>query len=132
MATGFSRIEDFIAFAKEGKDVHATIALRKQLVTQKVHPDETEDMKREIDMYLLIGAYTFRVKKDVRKFSKVYMYEKVSKGYMREEVSKVYMYGSSGESPDAAKVNISIANERLKADYQRLREANITFEEKYF
>jgi len=132
MATEFGRIEDFIAFAKEGKDVHATIALRKPLVIQKVHPDETEDMKREIDMYLLIATYTFRVEKEVKKFSKVYMYEEVSKGYMREEVSKVYMYGSLEESPDAAKVNKSIANARLKADYQRLREANITFEEKYF
>ena len=132
MATQFGRIEDFIALAKEGKNVYATIALRKPLVKQKVHPDETEDMKREIDMYLLIATYTFRVEKEVKKFSKVYMYEEASKGYTRKEVSKVYMYGSLEESPDAAKVNKSIANARLKADYQRLREANITFEEKYF
>jgi len=132
MATEFGRIEDFIALAKEGKVGHATIALRKPLVIQKVHPDETEDMKREIDMYLLIGTYTFRVEKEVKKVSKVYMYEEVSKGYMYEEVSKVYMYGSLEESPDAAKVNKNIANARLKADYRRLREANITFEEKYF
>jgi hypothetical protein len=108
------RIEDFIALAKEGKDVHVAIDLKQQVVAQKVHPDETEDMKREIDMYLLIADYTFRVGKDVK------------------PVFKVYMYGSSEESPDAAKVNKSIANARLKVDYQRMRDAKITFEEKYF
>ncbi len=108
------RIEDFIALAKEGKDVHAAIDLKKQVVAQKVHPDETEDMKGEIDMYLLIADYIFRVGKNAK------------------PVAKVYMFGSSEESPDAAKVNKSIANARLKIDYQRMRDANITFEEKYF
>jgi hypothetical protein len=112
--SGLCRIEDFIALAKEGKDVHVAIDLKKQVVAQKVHPDETEDMKREIDMYLLIADYTFRVGKDVK------------------PVFKVYMFGSSEESPDAAKVNKSIANTRLKVDYQRMRDAKITFEEKYF
>jgi hypothetical protein len=110
----FGRIEDFIALAKEGKDVHAEIGLKKQVVAQKVHPDETEDMKGEIDMYLLIADYIFRVGKDMKL------------------VFKVYMFGSSEESPDAAKVNKSIANTRLKVDYQRMRDAKITFEEKYF
>jgi hypothetical protein len=108
------RIEDFIALAKEGKDVHAAIDLKKQVVAQKVHPDETEDMKSEIDMYLLIADYTFKVGKNVK------------------PVAKVYMFGSSEESPDAARVNKSIANARLKIDYQRMRDVNITFEEKYF
>jgi hypothetical protein len=52
----FGRIEDFIALAKEGKDVHAAIDIKKQVVAQKLHPDETEDMKKEIDMYLLIAG----------------------------------------------------------------------------
>lgn len=112
--TEFSRLEDFIDLAKEGKDVHVTIELRKQLVAQRVHPGDTEEMKGEIDMYLLIGDYTFRVGKEVK------------------SVSKVYMYGSSEESLDAVKVDRNIANARLKMDYQRLRNANITFEEEYF
>jgi hypothetical protein len=110
----FGRIEDFIAIVKEGKDVHVTVELRKQVVAQKVHPGDTEDMKVEIDMYLLVGDYTFGVGKDVK------------------HVSKVYMFGSSEEFPDATKINTVIANARLKVDYQRLRNANITFEEKYF
>jgi len=114
MAIEFGRIEDFIALAGEGKEIHAEVELRKQLVIQKVHPGATEDMKREIDMYLLIGAYTFRVGKEVK------------------EVSKVYMYGSLEEPPSIFWVNTNIANTRLKADYRRLRDAKITLEEKYF
>jgi hypothetical protein len=108
------RIEDFIALAKEGKKVDVTVLLRKQVVSQKVHPGESEDMKGEIDMYLLLGDYTFIV------------------GNEEKLVSKVYMYGSAEESFNDAKISKSIANERLKMDYKRLMETNITIEEKYF
>ena len=110
----YGRIEDFIALAKEGKIVHLTVDLKKKLVAQRVPPGITEDMKDEVDMYLLTADYIFKVGKDMKL------------------VSKVYMFGSSVESPDALKVNTSIANARLKMDYQRLKEAKITFEEKYF
>jgi hypothetical protein len=114
MAIEFGRIEDFIALAKEGKDVHAEVVLEKQVVAQKVHPGDTGDMIREIDMYLLIGAYTFSVGKDVK------------------QVSKVYVYGSLDDLPGVFFANTNIANARLKADYRRLRDANIKVEEKYF
>jgi hypothetical protein len=114
MAGKIGRIEDFIDLAKEGKDVHVEIELEKQVVSQKVHPGGTADMKREIDMYLLIGAYTFSVGKDVK------------------QVSKVYVYGSLDEPPGVFLASTNIANARLKADYRRLREAKITFEENYF
>jgi hypothetical protein len=110
----YGRIEDFIALAKEGKDVQVSIELKKQVVAQKVHPGDTEDMKREIDMYLLIGAYTFSVGRDVK------------------QVSKVYVYGSLDEPPGIFLANINIANARLRSDYRRLRDANIKVEEKYF
>jgi hypothetical protein len=111
---GLSRLEDLIALAREGEKVLAEVTLRKQLVTQKVHPEETEEMRPDVNMYLLIGDYTFKVGKDVK------------------QVSKVYLYGSAEESMTAAKVDTNIANERLKMDYRRLRAANISFEEKYF
>jgi len=110
----FGRIEDFIALAKEGKDVKVAIDLKKQLVTQKVPPGDTEDAKREIDMYLLMAIYTFSAEEQVN------------------QISKVYMLAFSEESPDALKINTAIANARLKMDYQRLKDAKITFEEKYF
>ena len=109
-----SRIEDFIALARKGKTISATIEFRKQLVAQKVHPDANEEMRDEIDMYLLIADYTFSIRNESGK------------------VSKVYVYGSTGESLNEAKINLSIANERLRMDYKRLQQAHIKFEEKYF
>ncbi len=110
----YGRIEDFIAMAKEGNSLDLTVELKKKLVAQKVPPGVTEDMKDEVDMYLLTADYIFKAGKDMKL------------------VSKVYMVGSSEESPDALKVNANIANARLKMDYQRLTDAKITFEEKYF
>jgi hypothetical protein len=108
------RIEDFIALANEGKDVNAIINLRQEFISRRMHPGDTEKLKGAIDIYLLFGDYTFKI------------------GDWGKVVSKVYMYGSTGESLDNTKINMSIANERLKLDYQRLKDANIHFEEKYF
>ena len=108
------RIEDFIALAKEGKGVNVTIDLRQEFVAQKVYPGDTEKLKGAIDIYLLFGDYTFKI------------------GNWEKVVSKVYAYGSTGASFNETKVTKSIANERLKLDYQRLKEVNIHFEEKYF
>jgi hypothetical protein len=105
------RIEDFISLAKEGEKVKVTIDLRKQVIPQGIHPDYTEESKSEQDIYLLLGDYTFKI------------------GSWEKAVSKVYMYGSTGESLNDTKINKSIANERLKMDYKRLREAKIVFEE---
>ena len=116
----FGRIEDFIAIAKEGKDVKVAIDLEKQLVRQKVPHGVTEDAKREIGMYLLTAIYTFSVVYTFRAEEQV------------NQISKVYMLAFSEESPDDLKINTAIANARLKMDYQRLKDAKITFEEKYF
>jgi hypothetical protein len=110
----FGRIEDFIALAMMEKDVLMTAELRKQQVAQRVHPGDTEEMKGEVGMYLLIADFAFNV------------------GGKIKNVSKVYMFGSLEESLDASNVNKNIANERLKVDYQRLKNANIPFKEKYF
>lgn len=108
------RLEDFIGIAKTGKEVKAEISLRKEIVTQKIHPQTTEEMKSELDMYLLIADYIFKVDKD------------------STTISKIYMHGSVGEPLADAKVAVNIANARLKMDYERLKSAGITFEEKYF
>jgi len=108
------RIEDFIALAKEGKGVNVTVDLRQEFLSQKMHPGDTEEVKGAIDIYLLFGDYTFKIADR----------EKV--------VSKIYMYGSTGESLNDARINKSIANERLRLDYQRLKDVNFHFEEKYF
>ena len=114
MATELLRIEDFIHLAKKGKNVKTSIELQKKIVSQKVHPSDTSDMKCEVDMYLLLGNYTFKVEDETR------------------YVSKIYMHGCFDESTVDAKINKHVANERLKVDYKRLSEANIKIEEKYF
>jgi hypothetical protein len=107
-------LEDFIRLAKEGEDVRVSVKLRKLNIPVKVHPVHTEEGKSETESYLLIGDYTCSVREEVQK------------------VPKVYMFGSAVESLNAAKIHKNIANERLKRDYNRLREAKIKVEEKYF
>ena len=47
-------------------------------------------------------------------------------------ISKIYVYGTGEESHSASQVNKSVANARLKMDYQRLKDAKIKFVEQYF
>jgi hypothetical protein len=112
--TGFGRLEDFISFAKTGAKIQTRIDLLKQFVSQKVHPGDTEEMKGEVDMYLLSAVFNFGIGSDNRK------------------VSKIYMFGSAGESADDTKIHVQIANARLKEDYKRLKDVNLAFEERYF
>ena len=107
-------LEDFIRLAKEGEDVRVSVNLRRLDIPAKVHPAHTEEGKNETESYLLIGDYTCGVREEVQK------------------VPKVYMFGSADESLKVAKMHKNIANERLKRDYRRLREAKIKVEEKYF
>ena len=107
-------LEDFIGLAKDGEDVRVSVELRKQYIPVKVHPAHTEEGKSETESYLLIGDFTCSVGEEVQK------------------VPKVYMFGSAEESLHSAKMHKNIANERLKRDYRRLREAKIKVEEKYF
>jgi len=108
------RLEDFIALAKQGKKVKAAVALRKQIVEEKVHQDVTADRSEAVGMYLLLVDFTF------------------SAGGESATVSKVYAFGSTEEPRDSARVTTGIANERLKMDYRRLAEAGIAFDEKLF
>ncbi len=45
---GELRFKDLISLAMEGKKVNASIELKKHVITQKVHPADTEEMKAEI------------------------------------------------------------------------------------
>jgi hypothetical protein len=107
-------LEDFIRLAKEGKDVRVSVKLRQLNIPVKVHPAHTEEGKSERESYLLIGDYTCSVGEEVHK------------------VPKVYMFGSADESLKAAKMHKNIANQRLKRDYERLKEAKIKVDEKFF
>ena len=110
----FGRLEDFISLAKQGQHIQVSINLKKQIVIPKVNRGESGDVKIETEFYVLLGEYSFNVEGNVKR------------------VSKPYMYGVSEESTNIVLRERQIANERLKMDFNRLREANITFEEKYF
>jgi hypothetical protein len=107
-------LEDLILLAKEGKDVRVQVQLRKQDIGQQVDNGGKAKRKAELESYLLIGDYTCSVEGEVY------------------EVPKVYIFGSEEESLTTAKTHKNIANERLKRDYQRLKDAKIKIEEKYF
>lgn len=109
------RLEDFIELAKSGRDIRAEVVLRRETLKQNVHPDETDDIREEKDVYLLMADFDFP-------------------GEMggKEKVTKVYFLGDLNETEIEEKVNCGIANERLKMDYKRLEDAKINFEEKLF
>ena len=109
-----NRLEYFIQLAKKGKNVGVEITLRKDLVEQRVHPDETDDMTGITHMYLLFGDFHCECDGEV------------------STISKIYVYGTAEESVATGQVNKGVANERLKMDYRRLKDARIKFEEKYF
>jgi len=110
----FNRLEDFISLAKKGEKIDLSVALDKQILTRKFYPNTSGDAEDEIDMYILSADYVFIV------------------GGVETELKKLYASGIEGESPDSTIRNIYVANERLKTDYRRLKEAHIFFAEKFW
>ena len=107
----FNRLEDFISLARKGEKVVLTVTLNKQIFTRKFDPYTMGEPEDEINMYILSANYIF-----------------VFEG-KTNEITKFYAFGIEGEAPNIIKRNISVANERLKMDYKRLREAKIVFKE---
>lgn len=110
----YGRIQDFIAFARTGAKIRASVTLSRQLVTNKVHPGSHEEMKSEVDMFLYTAVYAFRIGDEDR------------------SVAKVYMVSSTEENADQMRIDTSIANQRLKVDYDRLKEVGIVIKEQLF
>ena len=110
----FNRLEDFISIARKGEKVDLTVVLNKRIFTRKFDSYTMGDPEDEIDMYIFSADYLFVVAGEAM------------------EVTKYYVSGIEGESLIATKNNIYVANERLKMDYKRLREAKIIFLEKYW
>jgi hypothetical protein len=113
-SASFRRLEDFIVFAGTGAKLYASLTLKKQLITQNITHEKSEEKENELDIYLLTAFFVFKIEgRD-------------------KMVSKVYLLGSTQESDHDSRVHVNIANARLAADYKRLRDAHITIEEKYF
>jgi len=109
-----NRLAYFIDRAKSGKKVTAEVVLRRKFVEWPTHPDETDDMTGVTRTYLLIGDFVCDCEGEVA------------------TISKIYVYGFVAEPVEVRKVNASVANERLKMDYERLKDASILFDEKFF
>jgi len=110
----FSRLDDFITIARKGEEVELTIVLDKRLFKRKFAPSTMGDPGDEIDTYILAANYFFVVEGKSHEFT------------------KFYAFGFERDFPSAVQREIDIANERLKMDYKRLRDANIVFLEKFF
>lgn len=107
------RLEDFISLAQKGEKIKASISLKEMLAAQKVHPGNTDDMDTDVEMYILIGEFTFSLVGSEKK------------------ISKSYIFGSN-ESNTEKPLEKKIANQRLKKDYKRLKEAGIELKEILF
>jgi hypothetical protein len=109
------RLEDLIALAISRNKGQFEVKLRKEIVKQDTLPEEANKQKPGKNWYLLMADIAL----------------KGSGGEIRT-VTKVYAFGDINETGAEEKVIRSIANERLKMDYQRFRDAGIEFQEKHF
>ncbi|MFC1531801.1 hypothetical protein ACFL7M_00315 [Thermodesulfobacteriota bacterium] len=109
------RLENLILFAKSGKKDQIKVNLHKEIIKQVTQSEETDDLKVEKDLYLLIGDFTLAGAQG-----------------KRHDVTKVYAFGNIDETEIEEKVIRNIANERLKMDYQRLRNMEIEYHEEFF
>ena len=108
------RLEDLIKLANSGKQVKVLVELYTRDVKQLGHTEETDDVIEELDMSLLIADF-------------------IPIGLEGEtRVTKVYEVCPIDEKEMDCMISKNIANERLKMDYKRLKEAKIEFEEKLF
>jgi len=113
-----NRLEDAIRIANEGKRVDMEVSLKTQQMIQEVNAKEADktphDIPHNINSYLLIANYTFKI--DLQSY----------------KCTKAYMFGALEESLTTKKINKDVANARLEMDYKRLRDAHIHFQEKFF
>ena len=116
-ATGLKeRLDDFINISLSGKPVQLEIKLHERYIKQVSQSESTDDIDVETDRCLFMAD--FRAIPAVRDIPAI--------------VTKVYALSPINENEIDAKTTRRIANERLRWDYTRLKEARIRFEEKYF
>jgi hypothetical protein len=110
------RLDDFIKLALSGQTVQLDVKVYEKMVKQVSRSESTDDIEIETDMCLLMADF------------------RPARGPERspEMVTKVYGICPLNEIEIDAKTSRHIANERLRMDYARLKEAKIKFEQMYF
>jgi hypothetical protein len=109
------RLEDLIALAISRNKGQFEVNLRKEIVKQDALPEKADIQKARKNWYLLMADFAL-----------------VGSGGQIRTVTKVYSFGDINETGAEEKMIRSIANERLKMDYQRFRDARIECQEKFF
>lgn len=110
-----SRLEDIIRIANTGIRVRCFIELKKKNVEIKVNDAEIDRQPSvSIAAFLLLAQYTVNFEKT------------------NATVSKVYVFGRAQQDGGIPEADSDVANQRLYVDYERLRQANIRFDEVYF
>jgi hypothetical protein len=109
------RLEDLIALAISRNKGQFEVNLRKEIVKQETLPGEADKQKAGKNWYLLMADFAL-----------------TGSGGQIRTATKVYAFGDIHESGAEEEVIRSIANERLKMDYQRFRDAGIEYQEKRF
>ena len=110
------RLEDLIALAISRNKGQFEVKLRKEIVKQDTLAEEADKQKAGKNWYLLMADFALAG----------------SGGGKIRRVTKVYAFGDINETGAEEMVIRSIANERLKMDYQRFRDAGIKYQEKRF
>jgi hypothetical protein len=106
------RLDDFFKLAGSGQTVELEIKLHRDIVKQVSQAESTDDINIETDMSLLMADF------------------KTAQGITGgpEMVSKVYAIGPVNENDIDDKTTRHVANQRLRMDFARLKEANVKFE----
>lgn len=110
------RLDDFIKLSLAGQPIRLEVTVYRNLVKQLSRSESTDDILDETDMCLLMAD--FKRAPGVRDTP--------------QRVTKIYALCPINEKEIEAKITQNIANERLRMDYARLKEARVQFEAKYF
>ena len=110
------RLDDFIRLAQSGQSIQLRIRPYRSFTKQVGRSESTDDIDVETDLCLFMAD--FKLIQGASEASRI--------------VSKVYAISPINEKEVDEKTTRKIANERLKMDFVRLKEAKIRFEEKYF
>ncbi|WP_022853852.1 hypothetical protein [Thermodesulfatator atlanticus] len=106
------RLAQIVEMAKQGKKIKAKVTLLKRPIVLKIHPEA--QILEEKEAYILGAIFEFQVNGNTYK------------------VERFYAMGFPTETVEEELANKNLANALLKEDYQRLKEAGIEIEEKYF
>ena len=110
------RLVDLIAFAQTGASHRLHINIYRNLLKRVIQSESTDDINIEADMDLYMADFAL---------------SEEARG-KQPTITKVYAVRPLGDDKvDDTRTRL-VANERLKMDYDRLKEANVQVEEKYF